>query len=67
VIRNFVLLTIHLDNLGNETNLMHYLPLIYFVKQPLLVSGVFIAHHQEVFIVYAQQLVRMAASQLPFT
>jgi hypothetical protein len=37
---------------------MHYLFLIYFVKQPLHVSGVFIAHHQEVFTVYVQQLVR---------
>jgi hypothetical protein len=38
---------------------MHYLPLIYFVKQPLHVSGVFIAHHQEVFTVLVQQLVRV--------
>jgi hypothetical protein len=35
-----------------KTNLMHYLSLIYFVKQPLHVSGIFIAHHQEVFTVY---------------
>jgi hypothetical protein len=40
-----------------KTNLMHYLSLIYFNKQPLHVSGVFIAHHQEVFTVYVQQLV----------
>jgi hypothetical protein len=38
---------------------MHYLSLIYFVKQPLHVSGMFIAHHQEVFTVYVQQLVRV--------
>jgi hypothetical protein len=38
---------------------MHYLSLIYFVKQPLYVSGVFITHHQEVFTVYVQQLVRV--------
>jgi hypothetical protein len=38
---------------------MHYLPLIYSVKQPLHVSGVFIAHHQEVFAIYVQQLVRL--------
>jgi hypothetical protein len=38
---------------------MHYLSLIYFVNQPLHVSGVFIAHHQEVFTVYVQQLVRV--------
>jgi hypothetical protein len=40
-----------------KTKLMHYLSLIYFVKQPLHVSGVFIAHHQEVFTVHVQQLV----------
>jgi hypothetical protein len=38
---------------------MHYLSLIYFVNQPLHVSGMFIAHHQEVFTVYVQQLVRV--------
>jgi hypothetical protein len=38
---------------------MNYLSLIYFVKQPLHVSGVFIAHHQEVFTVYVQELVRV--------
>jgi hypothetical protein len=42
-----------------KTNLMQYLSLIYFVKQPLRISGVFIAHHQEVFTVYVQQLVRV--------
>jgi hypothetical protein len=42
-----------------KTNLMHYLSLIYFVKYPLHVSGVFIAHRQEVFTVYVQQLVRV--------
>jgi hypothetical protein len=31
---------------------MHYIPLIYFLKQPLNVSGVFIVYHQEVFTVY---------------
>jgi hypothetical protein len=36
---------------------MHYLILIYFVKQPLHVSGVFIAHHHEVFTVYVQELI----------
>jgi hypothetical protein len=41
-----------------KTNQMHYLSLIYFVNQPLHVSGMFIAHHQEVFTVYVQQLVR---------
>jgi hypothetical protein len=42
-----------------ETNQVHYLSLIYFVSHPLHVSGMFIAHHQEVFTVYVQQLVRV--------
>jgi hypothetical protein len=42
-----------------KTNLMHYLSLIYFVKEPLHVSGVYIAHHQDVHNVYVQQLVRV--------
>jgi hypothetical protein len=42
-----------------KTNLMHYLTLIYFITQPLHVSGVFIAQRQEVFTVYVQQLVRV--------
>jgi hypothetical protein len=29
-----------------KTNYIHYLASIYFVNQPLLVSGMFIAHHQ---------------------
>jgi hypothetical protein len=37
---------------------MHYLSLIYFIKQPSHASDVFIAHHQEVFALYVQQLVR---------
>jgi hypothetical protein len=41
-----------------KTNQMHYLSLIYFVSQPLHVSGMFIAHHQGIFTVYVQQLVR---------
>jgi hypothetical protein len=32
---------------------------IYFVTQPLHVSGMFTAHHQEVFTVYVQKLVRV--------
>jgi hypothetical protein len=48
---------------------MHYLSSIYFVIQPLHVSGMFIAHLQEVFTVYVKQLVGWllagpAASQL---
>jgi hypothetical protein len=42
-----------------KTNLIHHLSLIYFLKKPLHVSGVFIAYHQEVFTVYVQQLVRV--------
>jgi hypothetical protein len=38
---------------------MHYLSLIYFINQPLHVLGIFIAHQQEVFTVYVQQLVRV--------
>jgi hypothetical protein len=32
----------------NETNLMHYLSSIYTVTIPLHVSGLLVAHHQEV-------------------
>jgi len=28
---------------------MHYLSSVYFVNQPLHVSGIFVAHHQEVY------------------
>jgi hypothetical protein len=38
---------------------MHHLSFIYFVNQLLQVSGMFIAHHQGVFTVYVQQLVRV--------
>jgi hypothetical protein len=38
---------------------MHYLFSIYFVIQPLHVSGMFTAHHQEIFAAYVQQLVRV--------
>jgi hypothetical protein len=43
---------------------MQYLSLIYFVKQPLHVSGMFIGLHQEIFTVYAQQLVRVIVNYL---
>jgi hypothetical protein len=36
---------------------MHHLSTIYFFNQSIHVSGVFIAHHQEVFTEYVQQLV----------
>jgi len=31
---------------------MHYLSSVYFVNQPLHVSGIFVAHHQEVYCIY---------------
>jgi hypothetical protein len=51
-----VLLTVHLDILCNENNWMRHLSSINFVIQPLLVSGIFIAHHKEVFTVYARNM-----------
>ena len=35
-----------------KTNLMYYLFSVYFVNQPLHVSGIFVAHHQEVYCIY---------------
>jgi len=35
-----------------KTNLMHYLSSVYFVSQPLHVSGIFVAHHQEVYYIH---------------
>ena len=35
-----------------KTNLMHCLSPVYFVNQPLHVSGIFVAHHQEVYCIY---------------
>jgi len=35
-----------------ETNLMHYLSSVYFVNQPLHVSGIFVALYQEVYSIY---------------
>ena len=31
---------------------MHYLSSVYFVNQPPRVSGIFVAHHQEVLCIY---------------
>jgi hypothetical protein len=42
-----------------KTDQMHYLSSIYFVNQPLHVSDMFIAHHQEVSTVYIQHWVRV--------
>jgi hypothetical protein len=36
-----------------QTNLMHYLSSVYFVCQPLRIFGTFVAHHQEVYCIYA--------------
>jgi len=35
-----------------KTKLMHYLSSVYFVNQPLHVSDIFVAHHQEVYCIY---------------
>jgi len=35
-----------------KTNLLHYLSSVYFVSQPLHVSGILVAHHQEVYSIY---------------
>jgi len=35
-----------------KTDWMHYLSSVYFVNQPLHVSGIFVAHHQEVYCIY---------------
>jgi len=35
-----------------KTNLMHYLSSVYFVSQPLHVSGISVAYHQEVHCIY---------------
>jgi hypothetical protein len=51
------LLTVQLIFFVMTTNQMHHLSLIYFVNQSLRVSGMFIAHHQEIFTVFVQQLV----------
>jgi hypothetical protein len=37
-----------------KTNLMHYLSSVSFVNQPLHVSGIFVAHHQEVYFIYTK-------------
>ena len=37
----------------NKTNLIHYLSSVYSVTQTLHVSGIFVAHHQEVCCIYS--------------
>jgi hypothetical protein len=55
----YVLLSVHLDNLYNENQLDALLRLNLFRHITSTFLGVFIAHHQEVFTVYVQQLVRV--------
>jgi hypothetical protein len=38
---------------------MHYLSSLYFDSQPLHVLGIFIVHHQQVFTVSVQKVVRV--------
>jgi hypothetical protein len=35
-----------------KTNFMHYLSSVYYVNQPLHVSAIFVAHHQEVYRIH---------------
>jgi len=35
-----------------KTNLTHYLSSVYFVSQPLYVSGIFVAHHHGVYCIH---------------
>ena len=35
-----------------KTNLLHYLSSVYYVSQPLHVSGIFVAHYHEVNCIY---------------
>ena len=55
----FVLIAAFLERLAEartvrvmKTNLVQYLSSFYFVNQPLHVSGIFVAHHQEVYYIY---------------
>jgi hypothetical protein len=53
------LLPVHLDILCNENQPDALFMLNLFCQSLLHVSGMFIAHHQEVFTIYVQQLVRV--------
>jgi hypothetical protein len=55
--RFYVLLIIHLDMVCKENQLDALFIFSFFISQPLHVSGMFTAHHQEVFAAYVQQLV----------
>jgi len=39
---------------------MQYLPSVYFVNQPLRVSGIFVARHQEGYCTYTAIAIRCA-------
>jgi len=49
-----------------KTNLIHYLSSVYFVTQPLHVSGMFVAHHQEVYYIYYNRPTSEYLSSPPF-
>jgi hypothetical protein len=53
----FLKITTHIPLM--KASMVYCFSLIYFLNQPLHVSGIFIAHLQEVFTVYVQQLVRV--------
>jgi hypothetical protein len=42
-----------------KTNLMHYLSSVYYVSQPLHVSGISVAHHQQVYCIYTVYVLMM--------
>jgi hypothetical protein len=44
---------------------MHYLSSVYFVNQPLHVSGIFVAHHQDVYSIYTTIVVYMQCTVKP--
>jgi hypothetical protein len=51
-----ILFTYYLRVMKN--NFVRYLSSVYFVSQPLHVSGIFVAHHQEVYCIH-KKLVRI--------
>jgi hypothetical protein len=58
-VTNYVLFTMHLGNLCNENQLDSLFILNLFRQIISTCSGIFIAHHQEVFTEHVQQLVRV--------
>ena len=43
---------------------MHYLSSVYFVNQHLHVSGIFVAHHQEVYCIYVEIKFQLDATEV---